>query len=546
MTRAAVELLENRRLLTSNLLTLGGSINDATNAVETAPDGGRILAGQFSGTVDFSNPAAPASGNSVLTARGQSDLFVARYAATGALVWAFQIGADAGRIDEEFFYSTVQADISDFRNRVGPTIDKQGEYLSTLRLGSDGNLYIAGSFQGTVDFDGSEAGTVNRRSEGYHDAFIAAYTIDGNFLWASTFGGVFDDTVKDIAITDDGAVIATGYFTREADFNPTKQVKSVVAKGRDDIFVAKFQQTDSAPIARLQWVYNAGGDGVDLLDRDSGEGIALDGSGNVYVTGSFAGEADWDPSRSKLIVEAIGGTDGFLLRLSPRGKLDYIKPFGGERYDAGDSLAIDPQGRIFLTGYFEEFADLDPGPGVANFRAREDGDEFDNNKERQGVSLLDAYVAQIGLRGNLQWAMPIAGDDYEAVSQLRVADNTLIVTGSFAGQIEFNGSTATDTLQSILGDDDFKDDNRRDSSFDAFVARYTADAGTFLNAVRFGGSGDDWGLAIDVNTINNTVESGGIFRNTASFNPNGGNPKRKAVGLQDLFAVSIDLTSELA
>jgi hypothetical protein len=552
MKRAAVELLENRRLLTSNLFTAGGGINDGAYAIAATPDGGRIIAGQFSETTDFNNPARPTPFNSILTARGQSDLFIAKYAADGLLVWVNQIGADAGRVTEDVFYSEVQANVGDFINGIGPTIDRQGEYLTTMKLSSDGLLvYIAGSFQGTVDFDASEAGTVNRRSAGYHDAFVASYSANsGQFGWASAFGGVFDDTVKDIAVigggTGDGAVVATGYFTRAADFNPTKQERIIGAKGRDDIFVAKFQQTDSAPVGRLQWVYTAGGDGVALQDRDSGEGIALDGSGNVYVTGTFAGEADWDPSRDELEVVGIDGTDGFLLRLSPRGKLDYIQPFGGEEYDGGRNITIDEQGRIFLTGYFGEVADLDPGEGVAQFIAREDGDATDADDDDEGIDLFDAFVSQISLRGEFQWAMPIAGDDYEYVNQMTVVDGTLVVTGGYAGRVEFNGSGTADTLKSIVGDDEFKDNNDRDSSFDAFVARYNADDGAFLDAVSFGGSGDDWGLAVAVNTVNSTVENGGIFRNTASFNPRGGNPKRKSAGLQDLFAVSIDLTSELA
>jgi len=546
MTRAAVELLENRRLLTSNLLALGGAINDGVYAIEATPDGGRIIAGQFSGTVNFSNPAAPTLGPSTLTARGQSDLFIASYAANGSLMWVNQIGADAGRVSDDVFYSEVQATVGDFINGIGPTIDMQGEYLSTMRLGPDGNVYVGGSFQGTVDFDSSEAGAVNRRSAGYHDAFVAAYALDGAFLWSSAFGGPFDDTVKDIAINPDGSVIATGYFTREADFNPTKQVKMVTARGRDDIFVAKFAQTDSAPIGRLQWLYTAGGDAVDLIDRDSGEGIALDGRGNVYITGSFAGEADWDPSESELEVQGIDKTDGFLLRLSPRGKLDYIQPFGGEEHDGGKNIAIDERGRIFLSGYFEKVADLDPGAGVTNLIAREDGDTLDTDDENEGIDQFDLFVSQISLKGDLQWAKQIGGDDYEWLGQMRVQNGTLLLSGAFAGRIEFDGPNSDAQLVSLEGDDDFDDSSDRDSSYDAFVARYDADDGTFADAVKFGGSGDDWGLALGINTVNNTVESGGIFRNTASFNPKGGNPKRRSVARQDLFAVSIDLSSELA
>lgn len=557
MTRQAVELLETRRLLTSNLLTLGSGLNDAVYGIAALSDGGRVLAGTFGQTIDFD----PGVGVRNLTARGETDIFLARYTAAGALVWAQSFGGAAGNADDEILYSTVNSTIGDFINFTGPTIDKLGEYVTALKLGPDGNLYISGSFQGTADFDPTDAGAVNRRADAYHDAFIASYNLaDGTLRWASTFGGRFDDIVKDFAVQDDGSVITTGYFTRDADFNPTKQVKMVTAKGRDDLFVAKFRQTDSAPIARLQWVYTAGGDGVDFRERDSGEGIALDGRGNVYVTGTFAGEADFDPSAGRLQVDAIDRTDGYILRLSPKGKFDYVQGFGGKEFDGGKNIAIDSQGRIFLSGYFSEEADLDPGEGTALFIARENGDDFDTDDESEGSKQIDLFLSQVSLKGELQWARPIGGDDYEYLGQMQVSGNSVALSGAFAGKIFFTSGAFVPldaVLTSIEGDDDFDDDNDRDSSYDAFTARFS-DAGTFLGAAQFGGSGDDWANAVASNPGNGAVEIGGIFRNRASFKfsdeqiagqPLGRrpiNPRRTAVGLQDLFALSVDPATELS
>ncbi|MCS7034477.1 MAG: SBBP repeat-containing protein [Phycisphaerae bacterium] len=543
---ARVETLEPRRLLTSNLLTLGSTLFDAAFAVAALPDGGRIVAGTFGGTVNFSTGSS--ASQSTRTAAGDSDIFLLRQAENGTILWVQSFGGTIGDVDDEPLFSSIHATNGDFVNGIGPTVTFQGEYVTSLKV--DGSrIYLGGSFQGTVDFDPTD-GVVNRVSttRNHHDAFVAAFNLsDGTLAWVSTFGGRFDDAVRDLAVTPDGGVVATGYFTRDADFNPTQTgVRLVQALGRDDLFVVKLRQTDSAPIGRLQWVYTAGGEAIRLQDRDSGEGIAVDARGNVYVTGTYAADADFDPSRSRLIIPSIESrVDGFLLRLSPRGKLDYVKTFGGEGVDGGKAIGIDGAGRMYLAGYFSETADLDPGPGVRQLTARQDGDAFDsdNASDNQGRRRTDLFLAQVGLKGTLQWVQPVGGDDYEYLSRMDVAANgEILLSGAFAGRIYFepprSAADTTNSLLSVLGNDDFDDDTRRDSSYDAFIARYNSE-GAFLEARQYGGAGDDWATAAVFRPGRSGAEVAGLFRQTASFSGTGeGGPTGVARGLDDLFALS--------
>lgn len=541
--RAAIESLEHRRLLTTSLTTAGSEVElpDSVSVVAALADGGRIVAGTFGTTTDFV-PAFNQAGDT-LTANGETDIFLMRQDANGAILWLKGFGGIGGEFDDEEYFSIVQANTGDFSNFIGPDKAFLGEYVNTVAVGDDGLVYIGGSFIGAVDFD-PDAGVVNRFSpdDEYHDAFVAAYDLsDGSLQWVSSFGGPFDDTVRDVAATPDGAVVATGYFTRRADFNPTKQEFLVEALGRDDIFVAKFKQTDTAPIGRLQWVYTAGGEEVDITERDTGESIALDGSGNIYVTGSFAGEADFDPSSGELIVESLEDpTDGFVLRLSPKGKLDYIQSFGGEESDSGTNIAIDAQGRMYLSGYFSDVADLDPGRGGAKFTAFEEGDAFDTDDDSQGEEPIDVFVSQLGLKGELQWARQIGGDDFEYLSSMDVApDGTIILGGAFAGRISFEPGNSGAEFISVEGDnDDFEEGTNRDNSYDGFAARFDS-TGVFLDARIYGGEGDDWVNSAVFKLGDSTMaEVGGSFQATAFFNGRMTGVRGKAIFIDDLFVLT--------
>jgi hypothetical protein len=234
--------------------------------------------------------------------------------------------------------------------------------------------------------------------------------------------------------------------------------------------------------------------------------------------------------------------DGFVLRLSPRGKLDYVQTFGGEEADGGKNIAIDDMGRLYLSGYFSEVADLDPGKGAAVRIARENGDELDLDDDDEGSRQTDLFLAQLGLRGELQWVRVIGGDDYEYLSKMRVVDDgEILLSGAFAGRMTC-GSTGSlinpsSVVISLEGDDDFDDDGDRDSSYDAFVARYQSD-GTFLEVKTYGGVGDDWANDAVFKTDRAAAEVGGIFSRSANFSGSGAAPTRDAVALDDLFALS--------
>jgi hypothetical protein len=149
----------------------------------------------------------PGPGINVLNANGDYDIFLTKLAANGSLIWSRQIGS-AGT-----------------------------EWADALDLDGLGNVYIAGHFSGTVDFDPGP-GSFLLSASGSINPFLLKLDSVGNFIWARQFHGT---TVSDLHVTNDGYLLATGYFQTTGDFDPGPGTSILIKSGTDqDIFVSRY------------------------------------------------------------------------------------------------------------------------------------------------------------------------------------------------------------------------------------------------------------------------------------------------------------------
>jgi hypothetical protein len=179
--------------------------NDNEAVYQIAEDGfGNIYElGNFWGTVDFDPSAAVYN----LTSAGVTDNFICKLDAAGNLLWAKKFG--------------------------GTNYD----YAENIAATPSGDLYVAGRFQLTVDFDPS-ASTYNLTSSGSDDAFIASYNSNGEFKWALKVGSTGVDYVEGM-VEVGGNLYATGYFQGTVDFDPGAGVYNLTATGPDAAFFLK-------------------------------------------------------------------------------------------------------------------------------------------------------------------------------------------------------------------------------------------------------------------------------------------------------------------
>jgi hypothetical protein len=213
------------------------------------------------------------------------------------------------------------------------------------------------------------------------------------------------------------------------------------------------------PVAHAQYFHWAGAMGG--WSMDYGYGIAVDDSGNTYVTGSFTSDnAEFDPGPGIHYVQGYNSNDIFIEKLDPQGEMVWIKVIADWAHESGEDMVIDAQGNLYIVGYFGWTAvDFDPGPGIFYMSA-------------EGES--DVFVLKMDRNGNLVWARSMGGEgeDIGRAIALDPAGN-IVLTGYFTETMDFDPGSGTYNLTAVDHED-------------VFVAKLDT-SGNFLWAAKMGG-----------------------------------------------------------
>jgi hypothetical protein len=146
-----------------------------------------------------------------------------------------------------------------------------------------------------------------------------------------------------VATDSAGNVYVAGNYTGNPNFNPGGTPVTLTSAGQTDIFVAKY-----APSGLLSWVKSAGG-----ALADTATGIAVDASGNVYVTGTFQGLANFNPSGTANNLTSESSTAGFVATFSSSGSLTWVVELGATGSEQCTAIAVGgPIGYIYVVGSF--------------------------------------------------------------------------------------------------------------------------------------------------------------------------------------------------
>jgi len=278
-----------------------------------------------------------------------------------------------------------------------------------------GNIYIAGYFYETVDFDpGAE--TYYLTSEGDADVFIQKLDAAGNFLWAKSFGEGEPDGAFSLGVDVSGNIYTMGFFYGIADFDPGAGTQYLTSTGDLDVFVQKLDASGN-----FVWAKSFGGEYSDLAYS-----FSIDVSGNIYITGWFEGTADFDPGAGTYSLTSKGSTDVFIQKLDASGNFIWAKSFGGEYPDGAHSLNIDASGNIYITGWFEGPVDFDPGTGTYELTSAGEWDVFIHKMSQPSVGVVESdFGAQLLVHPN-----PSAGDfvidlgDVYELTEIEITDLT--------------------------------------------------------------------------------------------------------------------------
>jgi hypothetical protein len=462
-----------------------------------------------------------------------------------------------------YAWSSAQATVSVF----GGASSDQG---NSIAVDSSGNLYTTGYFEGTVDFDPG-AGTSNLTSAGGSDVFVSKLDSSGNFVWAKSFGGTSSDIGNSIAVDSSGNVYTTGFFEGTVDFDPGAGTSNLTSAGDSDVFVSKLNSSGN-----FVWAKGLGG-----TSSDFGFSIAVDSSGNVYTTGSFAGTADFDPGAGTTTLTSAGNVDVFVSKLNSSGNFVWAKGLGGASFDSGNSIAVDSSGNLYTTGYFEGTVDFDSGAGTNNLTSAGGADVFVSKLDSSGnfvwaksfggtssdigqsiavdssgnvyttgyfqgtadfdpgtgtttltsAGNVDVFVSKLNSSGNFVWAKGFGGDAFDYGNSIAVdSSGNLYTTGYFQGTVDFDPGTETSTLTSA-------------GSVDVFVSKLNS-SGNFVWAKSFGGTSLDLGTSIAVDSTGGNIYTTGTFGGTVDFDPGAGTSNLTSAGSYDVFVLKLTSSGE--
>ncbi len=246
--------------------------------------GNCYIVGYYEGTVDFD----PGAGIYNLTSNGIYDSFIQKLDENGDFIWAKSIG--------------------------GTSLDK----AYSIDIDEAENIYITGFYEGTVDFDPG-ATIYNLEPTGGYDVFIEKLDSDGNFIWARSIGGSGTDFGKSILVDPEGDLFCTGEYSNTVDFDPTDDVDNRISTGVGDVFIEKFDSDGN-----FIWVQSFGSEGNDI-----GEGVTVDGLGNIFLTGTFTDTISFAPFVDVDDLETIGSEDIFIIKLAPYSSIG-IENYGNQ------------------------------------------------------------------------------------------------------------------------------------------------------------------------------------------------------------------------
>lgn len=510
----------------------GGAGNDIANAIARDGSGNSILTGEFSGTVTFNTTPTP----TILTSAGSRDIFIAKYDASGNVLWATRAGGsgtDEGRgiatdnsnnvLITGFFIGTATFDTT-------PLIATGGAFDSDIFIakydGASGNLlwaqqaggtnpdvgnaiatdisdnsYITGFFEGTATFGTAQP----LNSVGFRDIFVARYNPLGNVLWSRSAGGTDFDDGRAIATVPDMAfsihIHVTGGFQGTAIFD----TQSVTSIGQSrDIFIAEYEESAGSVFS----VIRIGGGDISV------NAVVTDSAGNSYITGHFSGTAIFGTT----MLTSFGNRDLFLARYNTSGGLVWVNQTSGSGITSdaiGQGIAIDAAGDLIVTGFFSGTVTFNLAPLI----------------QLTSSSSSDIFVAKYDeVSGNAIWASQAGGSSTDIAAAQGVSTDgsgNSYITGYFSGTVIFTTAGPPITLISTNG------------SNDVFIAQYNT-SGNAVWARQAGGAGADFGQDIATDNAGNSVITG-YFSGTANFNST---PLTSAGG-DDLFVARYNAAGNL-
>jgi len=314
------------------------------------------------------------------------------------------------------------------------------------------NVYVTGESSSTW-------GNPIRPYAGSPDALVVKLDSSGDILWNTFLGGTDADSIYGTAVDSSGSVYVVGssWATWGSPIRAFASGRDSDNNVCDDAFVAKLDSSGN-----LLWNTFLGGNGY-----DGGNGIAVDSSGNVYISGGS--NTTW----GNPVMAYSSDSDPFAAKLNSDGVLQWNTFLGGKGGDSCKGIAVDSSGNCYVIGTYR--------PGY--------GDDIWGSPVRAYTGDTDAFAAKLDSNGVLRWNTFLGGtyNDWGTGISVDSSDNVYVTGSSIA--------TWGSPVRAYTGDTD------------AFAAKLDSSGGLLWNTF-LGGPSSDGGSGIAVYSSGNVYVAG--------------------------------------
>lgn len=423
----------------------GSKLNDESRSVATDASGNVFIVGYFRDSI-------MTIGNKTLFNHipyTSADIFLAKYDASGNLVWAQCFGgtnndigrgitADAsGNIYITGYYRSPSITFGSYvftnlntRARIFTVkLDTNGNviwarsdggknhcYPNDVSIDGNANIYVAGYFRADTIWISSQYALNTASSMLSYDWVVFSYDSAGNARWVKSGGGTLNEEAHAITCDQNSNIYFTGYFK-----SPSMTIGGTTlingTAGLDDIMVVSYDSSGS-----FRWAKSAGGTG-----DDDGYGIATDTSGNVYLTGRF-GSPTMSFDSYTLTNAGTGNTgDVYLTQYNSSGTVQWTTSAGEAYNDVGEDICLDvATGNIIVAGKFSSSTLTFGNVSLLN--------AFTINS--------DIFIIAFNPSGTALWGIR-AGGNYKDYGQSITADasRNIYITGYFNDPVVTLGSS---------------------------------------------------------------------------------------------------------
>jgi len=410
-------------------------------------------------------------------------------------------------IDPNYNEQLDPADVSltNKDNDMAPAITFGGsgdDKATGVATDANGNVYVTGSFQNTVDFNPDPKAAYNLTVVGSSTSndFVASYSPSGAFRWAHQIGG---GTTPSIAVAA-GYVFVSASFTGTVDFDPSPPGShTLTSRGGNDEFLLKLD----ANTGNFTWVQQIGGSG-----SENAGGMALGPDGNLYLAGNTSSGTKMTFGGS---LRPTGSGGLYITKVNPStGQFVWATLTGTNSSVVPYSIAVDSTNSIYVAG---------------DYNASQQFGSKSITLKPHGTS--DAFLLKTDSTGKPLWAdgFGAAGGSARANGVAVDAGGSVYLTGSFNTSLDSYSNTNLTGAKGVL---------TSAGGYDAFVLK-VGSSGSLLAKQRMGGPcipWSDWGAGIAVDSALGLVYVKGYFYLKADF---GGQTLASSSGWWDAFVAKL-------